>query len=118
MCLSFVLYSRVFFPAPNGSTAALVCLGLLTVEQRSLSFFLQLREPATAQGRQFLHDLMTSLHFKSLFVMYIIGILTMKIKKSSCAATFRCAREHFSYCAPAHLHTLEGTLLSRPRDRT
>jgi hypothetical protein len=34
----------------------------------------------------------------------------MKLKNSSCMATVECAREHFSYCAAVHLHSLEGTL--------
>jgi hypothetical protein len=37
------------------------------MKQRSLYFFLQLRGPATALSRKFLHDLTISRHFKSFF---------------------------------------------------
>jgi hypothetical protein len=68
--------------------------------QLSLYFFLQLRGPATALSRKFLHDLKTARHFKKFFSK----------ENFSCAATIQCAREHFSYCAVSHPRSLEGTL--------
>jgi hypothetical protein len=47
--------------------------------QQSLNFFLQLRGPATALSRKFLHDLTTGRHFKSFFfVICTVRIFTMK----------------------------------------
>jgi hypothetical protein len=48
--------------------------------QRSLYFFLQLRVPAIALNRKFLHYLMTARHFQS-FVIFIIKIFKKKIEK-------------------------------------
>jgi hypothetical protein len=44
-------------------------------------FILQLRGPATALSRKFLHDLPTARHFKHFSVICITRILTMKIEK-------------------------------------
>jgi hypothetical protein len=61
------------------------------------NFFLQMRVPAAALSRKFLHDLTTAWHFKSFFVICIMRIFTTKHEKvqlrgnnSVCAGAFRC----------------------------
>jgi hypothetical protein len=71
---------------------------------------LQLRAPATAPSRKFLHDLTTARHFKKFFVMYTKRIFTIKTENSGCAVTTQCAREHFCCCAAAPPRSLDGTL--------
>jgi hypothetical protein len=69
-------------------------------DQRSLSFFLQLRGPAAALSRKFLHDLTAARRSKSFFfVICVIRIFTMKIEKfqlrgnsSVCAGEFQLLR--------------------------
>jgi hypothetical protein len=72
---------------------------LKTEDQLSLKFLLQLRGPATALSRKFLHDLTTAWHFKSFFAICIMRIFAMKIEKfqlrgnnSLCAAAFQLLR--------------------------
>jgi hypothetical protein len=45
------------------------------------TFPLQLRGPATAVSRKYLHDLTTARNFKKFFVIRIIRIFTMKTEK-------------------------------------
>jgi hypothetical protein len=45
------------------------------------SIFLQLRGPATALSRKFLHYLTTARHFKSFFVICIVRIFRLEIEK-------------------------------------
>jgi hypothetical protein len=73
--------------------------------------FPQLRGPATALSRNFLHDLTTARHFNSFFVICIIRIFTTKIEKfqlrvnnSVCVGAFQLLRCR----APAQLRGNSG----------
>ena len=75
------------------------------------NFFLQLRRPATALRRKFLHDLTTARHFKSASSSVFERTFKLRGNNSVCAGAF-------SYCAAAHPRSLEETLVMRVRGRT
>jgi hypothetical protein len=68
--------------------------------QRSLLILLQLREPATALSRKFLHDLMTARHLEQRFQ-----------NKIPAAQQQFSVHGSISVCTAVHMCNLEGTLI-------